>query len=108
MDLSLLLTYKIGISDPKKETSAVLSLFKRYEQIRELMAGSPVSNDGEIKDSRDRRAGFISFIREQHLAINQKYNSPAIEYSLELHGRRLVILAAPRFNSPLSDPDRRG
>jgi hypothetical protein len=85
-DLSLLLNFSVSIQDPEKETEAVLSLYRRYEQLRTLTGNagrSPLENE------------FMEFITFYHTALTAKFQSRSIRFSLQRDETGVKVTAFP-------------
>jgi hypothetical protein len=85
-DLSLLLNFRVSIQDPEKETEAVLSLYRRYEQLR-ILTGNP----GSINFEKE----FVEFIVFHHHALTAKFQSRSIEFSLQRNETGVKVAAFP-------------
>ena len=85
-DLSLLLNFSVSIREPEKETEAVLSLYRRYEQLRILM-GNPGSRNFEKE--------FVEFIGFHHHALTAKFQSRSIKFSLQRDETGVKVAAFP-------------
>jgi len=87
VDLSLLLKFCVTITEPARERSTILSLYKRYELVRSLI-GCP--------EKGDRAGMFQAFLREHHGKIIREYNCKSIEFSLKNDQKQLRIMALPK------------
>ncbi|MDA8136573.1 MAG: hypothetical protein M0T82_18290 [Desulfobacteraceae bacterium] len=85
-DLSLLLNFSVSIQDPEKETEAVLSLYRRYEQLR-ILTGNPVSGNFEKE--------FVEFMGFHHRAVTAKFKSRSIRFSLQRDETGVKVAAFP-------------
>jgi hypothetical protein len=85
-DLSLLLNFSVSIREPEKETEAVLSLYRRYEQLR-ILTGNPRRRPFENE--------FIEFITFYHTTLTAKYQSRSIEFSLQRDETGVKVAALP-------------
>lgn len=86
-DLSLLFSFKAGISDPELETEAVRKLYNRYEVLRKL-TGSPARPDCFER--------FREFIIHEHRSISDQIVCSSIDYMLRQEKSGVGIIATPQ------------
>jgi len=86
-DISLLLNFRITITDPDKEQEKILSLHGRYETIRTLTCEGP---------GKERSKDFKEFIASEHKRITSQYGIKRVEYFLRKKNQNLFIIALPQ------------
>jgi len=84
--LSLLLNFSVSIRDPEKETEAILSLCRRYEQLR-ILTGNPGAGNFAKE--------FVEFIVFHHHALTAKFQSRSIRFSLQRDETGVKVAAFP-------------
>ena len=87
LDLSLLLSFKILVKDPKKENESIQTLYERYELLRQLIGNS---KRGDLVNE------FNEFIIQIHKRITQEYKNYSIEFSLKKEDRDVKVIAFPK------------
>jgi len=87
VDLSLLLSFCVTITDPGGQVQAIASLYKRYEWVRQLL-GYPAKGD--------RAKRFQTFVAQSHERITREYACTAVEFSLKNDPTQLQIMAYPK------------
>ncbi len=86
-DLSLLLNFRITITDPELESDKILSLYKRYEMVRTLTRGSHCTT---------RSQAFHDFIAGEHKKLGDRYRVTRMVYFLKKQGQDPIVVAVPK------------
>ncbi|MBI9088475.1 MAG: hypothetical protein JEZ12_04615 [Desulfobacterium sp.] len=86
-DLSLLLNFRITITDPKRESDKIQSLYKRYEMVRTLTQGSHCTT---------RSQAFHDFIVGEHKKLRDRYRVTRMVYFLKKQGQDPIVVAVPK------------
>lgn len=86
-DLSLLLNFRITITDPEHEREKILSLYKRYETVRTLTRGSHCTS---------RSQAFHDFIIGEHKKLRDRYRVTQVVYFLKKQGQDPIVVAVPK------------
>lgn len=91
VDLSLLMAYAIRVSDPKADRPLILSLFDRYEEVRQAAGPRDLSQ----ADREQRKALFLDFIGWHCRRILDRTGRPMVKLSLKSDEGRLLVMARP-------------
>lgn len=83
-DVSLMLSFKMKIQDPRADGKAIQALYNRYETLRTLL--------GHAKKG-DRQKEFKQFIRQVHQRMAGAGRHTTVEFSFQKQAGNLVILA---------------
>ena len=94
VDLSLLMKFSITITDPEKEKETILSLYDRYERVRQE------SFQVKANDHNGRENQFIAFVSQHHARLSRKFQCRAIKFSLKAENNQLRVMALPREETP--------
>lgn len=86
-DLSLLLKFRITITDPELESDKILSLYKRYEMVRTLTRGSHCTT---------RSRSFQEFMIGEHNKLRERYKVTRMTYFLRKQGQDPIVVAVPK------------
>ncbi len=94
VDLSLLMKFSITITDPEKEEESILSLYDRYERIRQE------DSQAKTNDHSRRENQFIAFVSQHHARLSREFGCPAVEFSLKTENNQLRVMALPQKETP--------
>lgn len=86
-DLSLLLNFKVTLTDPELESGKIQSLYKRYEMVKTLTKGTHCSV---------RSRAFHDFIVGEHKKLRDRYRVTRIVYFLKKQGQDPSVIAVPK------------
>lgn len=87
VNLSLLLSFCVTITDPKRQEHRIASLYKRYEWLRQLL---------RYPAKGDRADLFQTFVAQSHERLTRESDCTAIEFSLKNDPTQLQIMALPK------------